>query len=220
MPAIVDGDLRLYESTAIVDSTWKTPTRITASGSSPARCATARSCGAWCAEADSYFVPPMNRLVQRVLFTKQDEWDAERIAAARDEVAQELGERWVQALRGDYLAGPLSAADFALYPLLRSRSVASGRNPTSHCASGSRRGSTRMQGVEILRLLPQDLAGALEVSRAPDFERKLCAPDDLAARLGASPGRSSSPTACSTSFIAATSPTSRRRALARAWWWA
>jgi glutathione S-transferase len=102
VPAIVDGDLRLYESTAIVEyleDAYPDYGKRLFPGSVRDRAVVRRLV----CEADNYFVPPMNRLVQRVLFTKQDEWELER---------------WVSALGGDYLAGPLSAADFALYPLV------------------------------------------------------------------------------------------------------
>lgn len=68
-------------------------------------------------EADNYYAPAMNKLVTGVLFTKQAEWDAERIAAAREQCLAELA-RSAGSMRGDFLAGPLSAADFALYPML------------------------------------------------------------------------------------------------------
>jgi glutathione S-transferase len=41
----------------------------------------------------------------------------QKIAAGRNEVIEEIG-MFTRAMRGDYLAGPLSAADFALYPLV------------------------------------------------------------------------------------------------------
>jgi glutathione S-transferase len=68
-------------------------------------------------ETDNYFAPAMNRLSQRVLYTQPEEWSEERIAAARDEVVAEFG-RWRDSFRGDYLAGPLSAADYTLYPMV------------------------------------------------------------------------------------------------------
>jgi glutathione S-transferase len=68
-------------------------------------------------EADNYFGPALNRLFAQVLLTKEAEWRPDRIAAARDGVAAELG-RWALAIRGDYLTGHLSAADFTLYPMV------------------------------------------------------------------------------------------------------
>jgi len=68
-------------------------------------------------EADNYYAPAMNKLVAGVLFTKPEDWNEERIAAARGQCLEELG-RVAAAMRGDFLAGALSAADFALYPML------------------------------------------------------------------------------------------------------
>ncbi len=116
VPTIVDGDLRLYESAAIVeylDEAYPDSGERLFPGAAGDRALVRRLV----CEADNYVVPLMNRLGQRVLFTKQAEWDAERILQARDELAAELG-RWASALRGDFLAGPLSAADFTLYPML------------------------------------------------------------------------------------------------------
>jgi glutathione S-transferase len=116
VPAIVDGGLRLHESAAIVeylDDAYPDSGKRLFPGSARERALVRRLV----CEADNYFVPPMNRLLQRVLFAKREEWDPERIAAARDEVAAEL-ERWVEPSDGGYLAGPLSAADFTLYPMI------------------------------------------------------------------------------------------------------
>lgn len=68
-------------------------------------------------EADNYVAPAVNRLLARVLFTPQPQWNEEKIAAARSECVQELN-AWAPQLRGDYLAGPLSAADLTLYPMV------------------------------------------------------------------------------------------------------
>jgi glutathione S-transferase len=154
VPAIVDGDLRLYESTAIVEyleDAYPDYGKRLFPGSVRDRALVRRLV----CEAESYFVPPMNRLVQRVLFTKPEEWDAERIAAARDEVAAEL-ERWVQALRGDYLAGPLSAADFALYPLVALALRCEKKKPDVALRGRiPARINAWMQGVEILPYFPK-----------------------------------------------------------------
>jgi glutathione S-transferase len=115
IPAIVDGSLRLYESAAIVeylDDAYPDYGKRLFPGSVRDRARVRRLV----CEADNYFAPALNRLVQRVLFTSPEEWNAERITAARDEIVAELG-RWALALDGDYFAGPLSAADFSLYPM-------------------------------------------------------------------------------------------------------
>ena len=68
-------------------------------------------------EADHYVAPAVNRLLARVLFTPQPQWNEDKIAAARKDCAEELN-AWAFQMRGDYLAGPLSAADLTLYPMV------------------------------------------------------------------------------------------------------
>jgi glutathione S-transferase len=55
--------------------------------------------------------------VDQVLFTAPDKWDADKISEGRQGVAKELS-LWEGLIRGDYLAGELSAADVTLYPLI------------------------------------------------------------------------------------------------------
>jgi glutathione S-transferase len=66
-------------------------------------------------EADQYFATAMEHLVDAVLFTPQERWSEERIAAAHVDIRQELA-IWETTIAGDYLAGALSAADFTLFP--------------------------------------------------------------------------------------------------------
>ena len=66
-------------------------------------------------EADNYVAPAVNRLLSRVLFTPEAQWNEDKIAAACRDCTEELG-AWEPQLRGEFLAGPLSAADLTLYP--------------------------------------------------------------------------------------------------------
>jgi glutathione S-transferase len=154
VPAVVDGGFTLYESAAIVEyleDAYPDYGKRLFPGSVRDRALVRRLV----CEAENYFVPPMNRLVQRVLFTRQEEWDAARIAAACDEVGAEL-ERWAGALHGDYLAGPLSAADFALYPLIALALRCEKRKPDLALRERiPARVSAWMQGVEILPFYPK-----------------------------------------------------------------
>ncbi len=68
-------------------------------------------------EADNYVAPAVNRLVARVLFTPEAKWNADKIGAARDACLQELS-LWTPMSDDGYLAGPLSAADITLYPMI------------------------------------------------------------------------------------------------------
>ncbi len=154
VPAIVDGDVRLYESAAIVeylDDAYPDYGKRLFPGSVRDRALVRRLV----CEADNYVAGAMNRLVQRVLFTKPLDWDAARIAAARDELAAEL-ERWAQALRGEYLAGAVSAADYALYPMIALALRCEKKRPD--LALRERippRINAWMQGVEILPYFPK-----------------------------------------------------------------
>ena len=68
-------------------------------------------------EADNYVAPAVNRLLSRVLFTPEAKWNEDKIAAARRDCVEELS-TWTPQIRGDYLAGPLSAADLTFYPMV------------------------------------------------------------------------------------------------------
>ena len=68
-------------------------------------------------EVDNYFDKATDPLLDQAFWKKPEERDAQKIAEARKGVVDELV-MFTKAMRGDYLAGPLSAADFAFYPLV------------------------------------------------------------------------------------------------------
>jgi glutathione S-transferase len=69
-------------------------------------------------EVDSDYGVPNEELVDEVLYTEEPERDVARIAGAKDKLVKELA-LWNEALeKKDWLAGELSAADFALYPFV------------------------------------------------------------------------------------------------------
>jgi glutathione S-transferase len=69
-------------------------------------------------EADQYYAVAMEKIVDQVLFTPQEQWDVPAIGAARTALADELA-RWDGHATADFLAGgQASAADFTLYPLI------------------------------------------------------------------------------------------------------
>ena len=70
-------------------------------------------------EVDQYYVLPMERMVEQILFTAQDKWDDEEINAARKLLVEEI-DRWEEgAGRTEYLGATApTAVDFALYPLI------------------------------------------------------------------------------------------------------
>jgi glutathione S-transferase len=68
-------------------------------------------------EADQYVAEIVERLVHEILFTPREKWSDDKIAAARDDLKAELA-LWETTVTDEYLAGPLSAVDFTLFPLL------------------------------------------------------------------------------------------------------
>jgi glutathione S-transferase len=114
VPAIVDDGFSMYESTAILEYLdEKYPAPKLFPGDLRQRALARRMVQ----EADQYYAVAMDELVDQVLFMSREQWDADKIANGRDAVAQELV-LWESLLRGDYLAGELSAADFTLYPFI------------------------------------------------------------------------------------------------------
>lgn len=115
VPAIVHDGFTLWESAAIVeylDQCFPGPALF------PRSATDAALVRRMVQEADQYFVPPMEALVRQVLFTAESDRDARVITAARQELHDELS-RWETVLQdGPFLAGELSAADHALYPLM------------------------------------------------------------------------------------------------------
>jgi glutathione S-transferase len=119
VPVIQDGDFVLYESAVILEYLEdKYPAADPATALFPkdvqARAITRRMAR----EAEIYFgLEGMERLVAQVFFTKPEERSAKELDKGMKVVADELA-FFEKEIRGDFLAGPLSAADFTLYPLL------------------------------------------------------------------------------------------------------
>jgi glutathione S-transferase len=116
VPTIVDGDFVLYESSAIVeylDEAYPGRGSPLFPGDAKRRALIRRLV----AEIDNYFDEAIEPILEESISTKPEERDPKRLAdglqAVRDEYT--LFER---ALAGDFLAGPLSAADYAFYPLV------------------------------------------------------------------------------------------------------
>jgi glutathione S-transferase len=114
VPAIVDAGFALYESVAIVeylDEQYAGPKLFP--GDVRQRAVIRRMVQ----ETDQYYALAMEKLVDQVLFTAPEKWDADSISEGRQGVTKELT-LWESLIQGDYLAGALSAADFTLYPLI------------------------------------------------------------------------------------------------------
>jgi glutathione S-transferase len=70
-------------------------------------------------EGDKHLSDAQTDLFEATLFRKADvAEDAGKIAAGQDKVLKELS-RWDAVLTGEYLAGPLSLADFTVFPFVR-----------------------------------------------------------------------------------------------------
>ena len=116
VPSIVDGSFSLYESAAIVeylDETYRGNGQVLFPGDSSNKARIRRLIN----EADLYLDQANRKILFPVLFTQKEEWDEKQILNGREAVAAELG-RFESMLAGEFFAGKLSAADFAIYPML------------------------------------------------------------------------------------------------------
>jgi glutathione S-transferase len=154
VPVVVDGDLTLYESAAILeylDDAYPESGGRLFPGAAGDRALVRRMV----CETDNYVGPLVNRLFWLVLLTRQEAWNPERIARTRDDLVAELG-RWPGQIRADYLAGPLTAADFTLYPLVALALRCDRRKPDLGLRERlPARIGAWMQGVEALPILPR-----------------------------------------------------------------
>jgi glutathione S-transferase len=125
VPAIVDGDVKLYESSAICEYLEdRYPNKPLLPHDIVERAQVRRAC----AESDAYFYPPLAKLLRQTLFRSTDDGDPAIIEAATAELSAELARAEAQ-LEGDFLRGELSLADFTLYPHVRSIGRLNQRKP-------------------------------------------------------------------------------------------
>lgn len=117
VPVLTDGDFTLYESIAIVEYL---DDRYPDAGDGrlfpedlKARALTRRLIQ----EVDHYLAPAVGPMLREVFYKPEEERDGAVIAAGREKLAAEL-RLFEGELRGDYLVGPVTAADHALYPML------------------------------------------------------------------------------------------------------
>ena len=116
VPVLVDGDFVLYESNAIVeylDEAYPAAGAPLFPGDARTRALARRMVQ----EVDHYFGEAVDPLITQAFFVKPEERDPDVIASSRRAIADEFG-LFTQAMRGEFLAGPISAADFAFYPLV------------------------------------------------------------------------------------------------------
>lgn len=116
VPVIVDGDFVLYESNAIVeylDDAY--PGRGAALFPADAR--QRAFVRRLIAETDNYLDKATDPIVDVAFAKERRADDAARVAGGEQALREEFA-LMARAMRGDYLAGALSAADFALYPIV------------------------------------------------------------------------------------------------------
>jgi len=116
VPAIVDNGFALWESMAIVEYLEERYPRQPLLPSDAEGRATVRRL---MLEADNHLYAAQSDLTNATLYRAADApEDPAQITAGRDKLLAEL-QHWDALLTGDYLAGPLSLADFTAYPYLR-----------------------------------------------------------------------------------------------------
>jgi glutathione S-transferase len=116
VPVVVDEDFVIYESNAIVeylDEAYPGRGSPLFPGDTRTRALTRRLI----METDNYFSPAIDALVDYAFYEKPEQRDTAALPKIRDSLVDELG-MFARSVKGDFLAGPLSAADFALYPLV------------------------------------------------------------------------------------------------------
>jgi glutathione S-transferase len=115
VPAIVDDGFALYESNAICEYLEeKYPQNPLLPKDAKGRALVRRLIG----EADDSLYKAGSDLMNKVLYTAPAERDPAAIGAAKAKLRDELA-YWRDYLKGDYFAGALSLADFAIYCYLR-----------------------------------------------------------------------------------------------------
>ena len=116
VPTIVDGDFVLYESNAIVeylDEAYPGRGQPLFPGNVQIRALIRRLV----CEVDSYMMDAADKVIDQAFYTKPEERDEVKLAEGKKEVMEEY-RLFTKAMRGEFLAGPLSAADYALYPMV------------------------------------------------------------------------------------------------------
>jgi len=113
---VVDDQFVLYESSAIVeylDEAFPGRGAPLFPGNAKDRAVARRMV----LEIDNYAWKSADALLEQAFWKKPEERDAHKIAEGRKGATDELV-MMSELMRGDYLAGALSAADFAFYPLI------------------------------------------------------------------------------------------------------
>lgn len=116
VPVLVDGDFVLYESNAIVeylDEAFPGRGAPLFPGDARQKALVRRLV----LEVDHHFDEASSQVLTQAFWKKPEEREPDKIAEGRKAVVEETA-MFTRAMRGEFLAGPLSAADYALYPLV------------------------------------------------------------------------------------------------------
>lgn len=114
VPSLIDGDLTLWEASAIVEYLEERYPQNSLLPKDIAERATVRR---FVAEAYSYLYPALRRLMELTLLRTDGDGDLVEILATLKNIGSELT-YFENALHGDYFVGAITIADFAIYPLL------------------------------------------------------------------------------------------------------
>jgi glutathione S-transferase len=124
VPAIVDDGFALWESAVIAEYLEERyPQKPLLPSDAKARAAVRRIA----AEVDSYLSPAVTRLFEVTLYRKDAVTPAD-VAAVHQRILEELSLLEAQ-FTGPYLAGPVSIADFAVFPHMRLMNRVNERQP-------------------------------------------------------------------------------------------
>lgn len=116
VPTLVDGDFVIYESNAIteyLDDAYPGRGAALFPGDAKTRATIWRLM----MEVDNYGTKAIDGVTDYVFGTKPEEREPQKLVEARAAVSEEFAQM-SRYIRGDFLVGPLSAADFSLYPLV------------------------------------------------------------------------------------------------------
>jgi glutathione S-transferase len=114
VPTLVDGDFVLYESNAItayLDDAYPGRGAPLFPGDAKSRATVWRLM----LEVDNYVNKAIDGVTTYAFWTKPEERDPQKLVEARAAVTAEFAQMSAY-LKGEFLVGPLSAADFSLYP--------------------------------------------------------------------------------------------------------
>jgi glutathione S-transferase len=126
VPVIVDDGFALYESAAIVEYLEeRQPDGPRLFSADLRQRAIERR---MIREADQYFATALEHLVEAILFTPAERRSQDKIDSAWGAMRAELA-MWETAIKGEYLAGEMSAADFTLFPEIALGQRIAERNP-------------------------------------------------------------------------------------------